>query len=427
MKATRLRLAAEWGFVATIGVALIHVVYRFARDRYLPQPFLYNPNDTFMDWYYTAYWANSGGAYHVWHAIYPPLSFAWARLFSTPYCYRNPDLWVRDCDSVGWAVLVALWIANGLLAWACFRRIGSVAAIPRALALTFGLPALFALERGNLITPALTFFILGWGELLQAGVPRALAQAMALNFKPYLLPTLLSAMLGRRWRALVLTIWAGLLVYVVSWGVAGGSPVEILENLGIWARLGHQYPISEFYQTTSYNVVAGILARGVPVGQWSGPGLARALTIAHAIVTGALAAQLVVQLIALTALIGACFRPKALDPGRLALLALLLAFITSSPGGYGLVFPLFLVFHDKKKSGAMMIALICAYLLSIPDDWIIVRYPDTPTPAWLSGQMVTARFGLAVGQLARPAVLLVLALSVAVDSLKEIVKASTHA
>ena len=61
----------------------------FSQNSYLPQPFVFDTNDTFMDWFNTAYWANNPGAYDVWRSIYPPLSFVFLDLTSLPGCHLD--------------------------------------------------------------------------------------------------------------------------------------------------------------------------------------------------------------------------------------------------------------------------------------------------------------------------------------------------
>ena len=79
---------------ASLGAALLF----FGGNGYLPQPFVFDTNDTFMDWFNTAYWANNPGAFSVWRTIYPPLSFAFLDLTTLPGCYLYSPFYARDCD-----------------------------------------------------------------------------------------------------------------------------------------------------------------------------------------------------------------------------------------------------------------------------------------------------------------------------------------
>ncbi len=63
------RRLAEWLFASLVLLGLAITIGRFWRDGYLPQPFYYRVSDTLMDLHGPALWANTGGAYHVWHAV----------------------------------------------------------------------------------------------------------------------------------------------------------------------------------------------------------------------------------------------------------------------------------------------------------------------------------------------------------------------
>ena len=83
-----LAVVASFGWTALV----------FHRTGYLPQPFVFDTNDTFMDWFNTAYWAHHPGAYDIWQSIYPPLSFVFLKLVGLPGCYLDSPFYARDCD-----------------------------------------------------------------------------------------------------------------------------------------------------------------------------------------------------------------------------------------------------------------------------------------------------------------------------------------
>src|SRR5947209_19050686 len=67
-----------WAWAAAIAViaSVVLLCWRFRVEGYLPQPMYFRPAETFTDLYTPAQWANGGGAYTIWHSLYPPLSFA---------------------------------------------------------------------------------------------------------------------------------------------------------------------------------------------------------------------------------------------------------------------------------------------------------------------------------------------------------------
>ena len=178
---------------------LFNVVY-FFYEGFIPRPFFHDTNDTFMDWYNAAYWVYHPDAYVNWLSVYPPFSFVFLRFFSEPSCYSATELVARSCDPIGRLVLPGFVLLNLILVFIVYRRDARTTAIPRTIALGIGMPMLFAWERGNLIIPCFTFFILGHGRLLKAAWVRWLCVAASVNFKPYLVLSLAGRLVRRQWR-----------------------------------------------------------------------------------------------------------------------------------------------------------------------------------------------------------------------------------
>ncbi len=194
---------AEHAFMVGLLACVCWVIWRFAQGGYLPQPFYYLVNDSFMDLYTTATWAHRGGAYTVWRTLYPPLSFDLLRLVTDAKCYLQGDLAGRRCDRAALGVLIAVALANAGLVLLSYRMSDPRTALPRALAVAAGLPMLYALERGNLLVPTFTAFALGTGPLIRSRWGRIVALAFSVNFKPYLLGVFLPAVARRDWRWLL--------------------------------------------------------------------------------------------------------------------------------------------------------------------------------------------------------------------------------
>src|SRR5436305_7091839 len=104
------RLLPEVIFTLLVLASLAWVVNRFIVDGKLPQPFVFDINDTFMDWFNTAYYAHNRGAYDTWQSVYPPLSFVFMRAFGIPACYANNPANARDCDVVGISTILLCYL-----------------------------------------------------------------------------------------------------------------------------------------------------------------------------------------------------------------------------------------------------------------------------------------------------------------------------
>lgn len=413
-----LESAPELLLLLAILAAVANVAQIFLTKGYLPQPFIWDPQDTFMDWFNPAYWANHEGAYSVWRSIYPPLSFMLLRVLSIPRCYASSPLAARDCDFVGVAAILVFYVACIVASFLAFRRHQPRVAMVRTIALAFSYPGLFVLERGNLLIPCFLCFVLAYGDLLKSRWGQALAVAMTINFKPYLLVPAFAFALKRRWRLLEIAGISTLAIYLVSWGFVGaGSPSEILANTAHWITFTGADFISEVYYTTSYNSFFGVLDRGFPILRFAGS------KDIEQFMFSARLAILIAESAAIAALIGAWLQPRAATAARIVALLLLVSLINRSPGGYSELCVVFLVFLEPWRRPGPIIAIISAYLVSLPFDVVFAQLPSTNSGSWLTGQAVTGEFGIAIGQFLRPAGLLVILVSLSLDTLAEAVRA----
>ncbi|WP_339442677.1 hypothetical protein [Pseudomonas proteolytica] len=70
-----------------------------------------------------------------------------------------------------------------------------------------------------------------------------------------------------------------------------------------------------------------------------------------------------------------------------------------------------------------IVALICAYLLCIVADRTLTTILEVPGTSWLSGQSVTASFGIALGHFVRPGLIILIVWALAIDSIALVVRA----
>ncbi len=379
---------------------------------YLPQPFVFDTNDTFMDWFNTAYWANNPGTYDVWRSIYPPLSFVFLDAFSLPGCYLNSPFYARDCDWLGRSAILGFYLIDVGLVWLSFRRADPRTAPMRTLAFGLGLPLLFTLERGNLILPAFACFVLAHGPLNIAPFWRRAATAATINFKPYLLLPVLALAVKREWRALELAGIATILLYLVTLViVGGGTPGELAANTANWVVFQTGQVWNEVHYSTSYAPLLLIRASQMPVLSFIP---SRTIETVEFVVPIAIRAS---QCIALLALAGAWLQPRALPANRIATILLGAYLVTQSPGGYTQTFLLFLVLLEPWRRPGPIVAIVCAYLLCLVADDVLATVLEVPGVSWLSGQPVTASFGIALGHFVRPGLIILIVWALAIDSL----------
>ncbi|MFV0624319.1 hypothetical protein ACBY01_09960 [Sphingomonas sp. ac-8] len=407
----------EGALMLAVVASVAHATWFFSTKGYLPQPFVFDTNDTFMDWFNTAYWANRPGAYDVWRSIYPPLSFVFLDWTTLPGCYVGSPFQARDCDGLARATIVAAYVADVALLWMAFRGNDRRTAIPRTVAMALGLPLLFTLERGNLILAALPAFIVAHGPVTRSRAWRAIGTAITINFKPYLVLPALAHALRREWRPLELAGIATILLYLVTlaW-VGAGSPLELASNTVNWVSFVAGQVWNEVNYSTSYAPLLLMRQSQLPLLDFVP---SRTIEAIEAAVPVAIRST---QLLALATLAAAWVQPRALTHARLAAIVLGAYLVTQSPGGYTQVFLLFLVLLEPWKGGAVP-AIVAAYLLCLVGDWPLATVLRLDTQSWLSGRPVLPEFGLTAGHFVRPALVILIVWSLALDALMRVARA----
>lgn len=414
----RARLLPEILLAAAVLASLAWTVSFFVARGYLPSPFVFDTNDTFMDWFNTAYWANNPGAYDVWRTIYPPLSFVFLDMFSLQGCYLDSPFHARDCDWLGRATIYSFYVIDVVLVWLVMRRVDRATAPMRTIALGLGLPLLFTLERGNLIVVGFACFVLAHGPLLQSRWLRALAGAATINFKPYLVLPMLADAVKRDWRPLEIAGIATILLYLLTLALVGaGTPGEIVSNTANWVVFQSGQVWNEINYSTSYAPLMLVENAPIPLLQFvSSETVDTIILVASSVIRST-------QVIALIALLAAWVQPGAVSRERIAALLLGAYLVTQSPGGYTQVFLLFLVFLEPWRRPGPIVAIICGYLLCLVGDWSISTVLELSTPSWLSGRPVEPAFGLTMGHFLRPGIIALLVWGLSVDTIMQSLRA----
>lgn len=412
------RLLPEALLTLAVLAGLGNVINRFVVDGKLPQPFIFDINDTFMDWFNTAYWAHHPGSFTVWGTVYPPFSFAFLKLFGLPGCYANDSISARNCDTVGVTAIIGFYVLTAVLATLAFWRRDRVTAPFRGLAYAFGLPLLFTLERGNLILPCLAFFVAAHGVLVRSRWARGLVLAVTINFKPYLLLPVLALAWKREWRQLEIAGFATILVYAIGYAIVGeGSPMELVANTLNWVNFTGGLIFEQIYYSTSF----------APFLQFDKPIFPTRDFIASDIIDWLVFAIPIAirssQFVGIAALAGAWLQPGAVSTARISTLLLAVTLIGQSPGGYTETFLVFTLFLEPWRRAGAITALVAGYLLCVPYDYVLSNILTLSGDSWLSGRPVTAPFGISVGIFLRPALILVILWGLSLDTLAQVVRA----
>jgi hypothetical protein len=400
---SHLALALEIALAGLVLAGGLALIMSFNSLGYLPSPFYHDKSDTLMDWYNTAYWSHREGAYSNWRAIYPPLTFDLLRLISPARCYVATPSAARGCDPSGSLIAGASVALDAALLIVALRRAVGRSAWPRSAAMIAGVSVLYGVERGNVVLPTFALFILAYGDLIRGPWGRALAEGLMVNLKPYLIITPIVRLLRRDWRAFARVAVAGGAVYLISAVLLhAGGPITLVRNAAGFALAPMDPRYGLFQFTTTYDsLLAELNASDVARRSLGSAGVAAVRLLAPlAMALGAGGA--------LACLFLASRRPSLITTGRAMALGLSLMFVFACPGAYALVFMLFFVFQERWESPGQILALVAAYLWSIPFDVSLIGVTREIDFSYLAGHRVVVDLPLTVGQLTRPALVLVM-------------------
>ena len=408
---------AEWILCGAILAGIAALGHNLIAAGYLPEPFINDIGDTFMDWYNTAYWAHRPGAFQSWATVYPPFTFVFLKVFSVAHCYEVTAVVGRTCDRTGALVLTFGLFVNAILVYLSYKRSGVSPAIPRAIAVSFGIPMLFAWERGNLIIPCFTFYVISYGGLVRSAWVRMICSAVTINLKPYLLLVVATRVLRREWRW---AEWVGIsmaLIYAVSYIILGeGTPFELLHNLVGYSKPADLPSVDVIRFTSTYLALMQLIESIFPVMHFVG---SAPIEWTERLVPVAMNLGMLGVLVCLA---GALMQPLALSRNRLASLILILYLTTNNPGGYVLGFLLFFIFQEKMRGLFLPVVIVCAYIWCIPYDYPVVTIAHQIDGSYLTNWTVGHDLNLTLGELVRPGLLLLMEYALVATSLGDIYK-----
>lgn len=410
--ANRLMRLVELLLVLLIIAGFVRVYMLFMSNGYLGAPFVFDVADTFMDWFNTAYYAQNGGAYSRWRTIYLPLSFVITGTFGNPLCYKAAPYDARDCDVVGIAFILLMYVGCIAVTGMAFWRRDKRTAVMRTIAIGIGGPLLYALERGQIIMLTYITMVMLYGDLLRSRWTYVATAAFMANTKVYMVFPILGLAIKRKWRLLELCGLASIALYLVTMLIVGeGNPIELISNLQNWfsIRLGTIW--DEMLYTTTYKPLLELDVRQYPVRDYLEQRYVDTamLFVQSYVLTSRAAALLCVAF--------AWLYPRAISMHRLVFFILMQSFINQNPGGYAITLIVFLVFLERAGGPATVIALICAYLISVPGDIMLVKLFDVERAAWLSGRQVMSEYVVPWGALIRPGVIAIMLWALVIDSL----------
>jgi hypothetical protein len=396
---------------------MAYTIWFFRENGYLPQPFFYEPSGTFMDWYSLSYWGHYRGAYDIAGSIYPPLSFVVLKIFSFPSCYvNNVSEWARDCDWLGIVTLSGIMILNAVLTFMTFYKIDRQTFLPRAFALSLGLPMLFTFERGNMLLFCYTCVLLAFGPLIRSARLRWFFGGLAINFKVYLFGAALAPLLHRRWTQTEGMIVSALVVYLITWVILGeGSPAEVYENVAYYANgIAASRVLDLWYPSSLVPAISLLRGESFPVTTILDSHIVDILLMV------AVNVLRTTELLIVLAAIATWLRPEVVPRHRVIFLAIAMAVTTSEVSGYTQTMLILFVFMERWKGFARPLAISLSYSLCIPAEYVKTKLSPVIQWSWLQNTEVFGEYGVGFLSILRPIIVLLIVWCLASTTLYQV-------
>lgn len=400
-----------------VAAGLSYAIYSLVVYHTLPQPYFFEPQDTWMDWFNTAFWARDKGAYDSWNSLYPPLSFVFLRLVGINSCYpANEGLTSRDCDWLGVVVLHAWYLLNVFLIAKALYKIDRNTMPWRTFALGFGLPMTEGWERGNLILVGFTCVLLAHGPLVRSARLRWIFAGLAVNFKIYLIASIVPYALIRRWRWFEGAMASVIIVWIITWAIVGaGSPLELYNNIaeytGAWRATGF---IDIWYATTYQYVLSLLDSSSFPILAVLGSRRIEFLLFALPL------AVHITQAMIVMASVATWLRPEVVPKFRIVALVTTLPMITQEPSGYAQIIIILFTFFERWQGIGRRWAILACYILCIPYDIYLDPLNPQLKPGFLNGQYVYYEFWISLGPFIRPGLILTIPFALSCVTLRSV-------
>lgn len=391
---------------------LWHLYY----NGFLPQPFFFEPSDTWMDWFNSAYWAHSPGAYDTWGTLYPPLSFVVLRVLGIGSCYVGSEgLTSRDCDWLGVLAIHGIYVINIFLIAFSYVKIDRSTAFPRSVALAAGMPMLYALERGNILLICFTCVLLGYGPLLRSTRWRWVFAGLAVNFKVYLIGPIVAQLLRRRWYWFERSMLASVLIYLVTFMIIGsGTPTQIIYNITDFSQGWRASSITDIWYSATYKPLISLLNGDFPVASIIGSKWVDVALVALQVMLYGSMCSIVLAAIA------TWLRPEVVPAHRVAFFGTAMALISSEAGGYTHILAMLFIFMERWRGIARPIAIVMCYLIALPGEWVLDSGLSLVRESFLGGEIVRVPVGFGIGMVLRPGLILVAVVALSAATLHDV-------
>jgi len=358
----------------------------------LPHPFHNVPFDAFMDFFNTNWWAFNEGRYLEWKSIYPPLTFAIAKVFVPKKCIGIGDpAALRACSSQVLLFFIPIYLYAAYLSTKIINKFNSFS-LKRDQLFLFGavllsLPFLYTAERMNYLIVTYIFYCLYLTE--KRGFLKYIYFGIAVNMKPYLILLSASYLIRRELKNFMYSIISPVIIFLIGkWIIKDRNSGQFLFNM---FEFGQNLPPSFHglnYQSSFSNAL-------------------RYFYTIYDIDQSFALIQILLFLIPLVAVIQIRKNIKNMDIFELNFLIFLgILIATSSLGGYAMIFLIPFISLFMKKEYGIFIFMIT---LLIPFDLIFYQGALTGlVNSYFSNDIIDNSIQITTGSILRPLVLILI-------------------
>jgi len=231
-----------------LAIEVINLIYFFLYlyfNKYLPAPFVWDKNDTFMDFYNPLFWVLKDEFYTTYKSVYPPINYFFLKLFTFNLDSNSfsSSFQLREAKAnlIYYLLAINAVIIFLILKIGDWREVVIRTRILIWTAIIFSTPVLFAMERGNLIFVSL--LVLAIYMATENTLLKAITFALLVNIKPYFIILLIEYLNIYKFDLKIISkiIITSILMFLLTSLMAG---LDIIAFIGNYSNFGSRVNFS---------------------------------------------------------------------------------------------------------------------------------------------------------------------------------------
>ncbi len=377
-------------FLAINIFSVVSYILYFIKFNHTPAPFLYDKDDTFMDFFNTLYWSYDVNRYEIWQSIYPPLNFLFLKLVNliiSGGIYTEPFDMRHNGQNLILFIIISFMIMP-LIILKSYEWLPTREKICVYFIFILSTPFLFTLERGNLIVFALPIFYLFFNS---EKLSKVLFLSILVNIKPYFGVFIIPDFLKKNYYELFIFFLFISVIYTFTSIMMGPEFLGFIKNFFIFNE-------SIFSLREVMALPSTILSHIIFFSNVEQSFMANIFIKKYLIINFLYCAYLLLLLLFLFTVI--FFRNKLCSKDLICLLIIGITNFFYQVGGYTIIFYFIIVPYIYKNYRFLLFFIIPLFLpldmLELYSDILSKRY------SYLYGGYTEINYSLGAGSLLRP-------------------------